>query len=168
MVLVHNMMLRGLNSIYLQAKHITKADERPFCKYILTWHLLLDHHHSGEEADLFPAIDQMVGEKDVMAVNVEQHHAFHPDLDAFITYVKDCETGKQKYDGDRIVALIDAFGKTLSDHLAEEISTITDLKRFGEKVDSFPKVMDHEGEKVMVSGSRPHSLSNHGPTDPWR
>ena len=155
MVMVHNMMLRGLNSIYLQAQHISKADERPFCKYILVWHLLLHHHHSGEEADLFPVLDQMVGEKDVMAANVEQHRAFHPGLDAFVAYVKDCEAGKQTYDGDKIVALIDAFGKILSDHLTDEIPTILDLRRFGvEKIESFPKAMDEQGEKAMVSGSR--------------
>jgi hemerythrin-like domain-containing protein len=152
MVLVHNMMLRGLNSIYLQAQHISKADERPFCKYILVWHLILHHHHAGEEAALFPVLDEMTGEKDVMAANVEQHHAFRAGLDAFVAYVKDCEAGKQTYDGDKIVALIDAFGKILSDHLADEIPTILDLRRFGaEKVEDFPKVMDEEGGKAMVS-----------------
>jgi hypothetical protein len=152
MVLVHNMLLRGLNSIYLQAQHISKADEVPFCKYIQVWHLILHHHHAGEEDDLFPGVDRMVGGKDVMAANVEQHHAFKPGLDAFIAYVQDCAAGKQSYDGDKIITLIDAFGKILSDHLADEIPTILDLRKFGvDKLEPFPKLMDEYGEKALVS-----------------
>jgi len=150
MVLVHNMLLRGLNSIYLQAPHISKVDEIPFCKYIQIWYMILHHHHSGEEADIFPIVDQIVGEKDVMAANVEQHHAFQPGLDAFMAYVRDCEAGKQVYDGDRIMALIDAFGKILSNHLAEEIPTILALRRFGaDKLEPLPKLLDEQGGKAM-------------------
>jgi hypothetical protein len=156
MVLVHNMLLRGLNSIYLQAQHISKADEAPFCKYIEVWYMILHHHHSGEEEFLFPRVDQMVGEKDIMAANVEQHHAFQPALDAFMAYVRDCAAGKQAYDGDRIVALIDAFGKILSNHLADEIPTIMSLRRFdADKIELFPSLLDEMGTKVMVSGIGP-------------
>jgi hemerythrin-like domain-containing protein len=151
MVLVHNMLLRGLNSIYLQAPHISKADEVSFCKYIRIWCAVLHHHHAGEEELFFPELDKLVGEEGVMAANVEQHHTFQSGLDDLSAYVRDCETGKQAYDGDRIVALIDAFGKILSGHLADEISSITALRRFdADKVEPLPKMLDELGAKVMV------------------
>jgi hypothetical protein len=151
MALVHNMALRGLNSIYLQAQHVVKADEVSFCKYILVWHLMLHHHHSTEEEELFPAIEELLGEKRAMAANVEQHHAFHAGLEALVAYVQDCEAGKQKYSGDRIVALIDDFGEILAGHLADEITFFLGLKRFGaDKTKGIPKLLDETGEKAMV------------------
>jgi hypothetical protein len=165
MALAHNLLLRGLNSIYLQAQHIVKADEIPFCKYILGWHLVVHHHHASEEEDFFPAIEQAVGEE-VMAANLEQHRAFYAGMEAFVAYVQDCKAGKQMYDGDRIVALIDDFGKILADHLADEIPSIRDLKRFGAvKTRRFPEIMVEMGENGMVN--RPDSYLR-PTTDSWR
>jgi len=69
----------------------------------------------------------------------------------FLAYVRDCEAGKQAYDGDRIVALIDAFGNILSGHLADEIPTIVGLRRFGDKIEHFPALLDELGTRVMKS-----------------
>src|SRR5437667_11013154 len=111
MALVHNMMIRGLNSIYLQAPHIAPKDERSFCQYISQWYRLVDIHHSGEEAEFFPQIEKLTGEKGIMDVNLNQHHAFHDGLEAFVAHFRACLAGEVKYDGNKIIAMIDGFGK---------------------------------------------------------
>jgi hypothetical protein len=54
MCILHNGLLRGLNSIYLQAPHITKpSDQRDFIEYALLRATVLESHHEGEEINLF-------------------------------------------------------------------------------------------------------------------
>jgi len=149
MALVHNMMVRGLNSIYLQAPHITPKDEYAFCQYTLMWHKLLHTHHTGEETDFFPHIEELSGEKGLMAGNVEQHHAFHDGLEALVEYVRAVSAKKEKYDGAKITKMIDDFGKALTTHLADEIPTIDGLRKYADKLESLPKLMQAEAEKNM-------------------
>jgi hemerythrin-like domain-containing protein len=76
---VHNLLLRGLNSIYLQAPHITlPADIADLLLYTKAWADTVHHHHSHEESILFPRIDALAKEAGVpeslMNPNVDQHH----------------------------------------------------------------------------------------------
>lgn len=151
MALVHNMLIRGLNSIYLQAPHIQPKDEASFLNYILAWYAILHTHHEGEEADFFPTVEKMSGAEGIMATNVEQHHAFQPGLEALVAYAKSALAKTEKYDGTRIVSLIDAFGHVLAQHLADEIPTLLSLRQYGDKMASLKKRFDEEGEKNMVS-----------------
>lgn len=150
MACVHNLMVRGLNAIYLQAPHIKPADEKGFVHYISLWNQLLHAHHSGEEDEFFPDIEAMAGEKGMMEANVEQHHAFHEPLHAFEGYIEAITAGKDKYDGRKVISLIDAFGPTLMQHLADEIPTIQGLRKYGDKMADLQKRFDEEGEKNMV------------------
>lgn len=152
MALVHNMAIRGLNSIYLQAPHIQAADFKPFAHYIVGWYNLLHVHHSEEEAEFFPDVEKMTGEKGIMDANVEQHHAFHDGMEALNAYALAVISGTKQYDGVKVVSLIDAFGPTLVEHLSDEIPTLVGLRRFGtEKMKELPKLFEHEAQKNMVS-----------------
>jgi hypothetical protein len=113
--------------------------------------MLLHIHHTGEEEDFFPHVEELSGEKGIMEVNVQQHHAFHDGLEKFIEYVKSCADGTEQYDGKKVVEHIDAFGKSLTQHLSDEIPTILGLKKYGEKLSSLPQLMQAEAEKNMVS-----------------
>ncbi|KAH8903565.1 hemerythrin HHE cation binding domain-containing protein [Coniochaeta sp. PMI_546] len=149
MACVHNLLIRGLNAIYLQALYIKPADEKSFVNYILTFSALLHAHHTGEEVDFFPTVEAMAGEKGMMEANVEQHHAFHDPLEAFDQYIQAIAAGQDKYDGKKVVGLIDAFGPALMQHLADEIPTIQGLRKYGDKMADLQKKFDEEGEKNM-------------------
>ena len=153
MCLVHNMLIRGLNSIYLQAPHIQPADMKPFANYVLGWCHGLHSHHDGEETMFFPAIEKMTGEPGVMDTNVEQHKRFHDGLEQLQAYAGDVVAGKEAYDGGRVVGIIDAFGPALIQHLNDEIPTILGLRQYGDKMAELPKLFDEEGEKAMVRRS---------------
>ena len=152
MAIVHNMLIRGLNSIYLQAPHVLPADALPFLKYSLIWYAQLNVHHLGEEADFFPYIESITGQESLMGKNVEQHHAFQVGVEGFKSYVDDCLAGKQKFDGNKMVKIIDGFGETLTQHLGDEIPTLLELRKFGlEKMGGLEKKFQEEGEKNMAS-----------------
>ncbi|KAH6663877.1 hypothetical protein B0J14DRAFT_661819 [Halenospora varia] len=131
MVLGHNVLIRGLNSIVLQAPHIPPSQTTNFVMYALTWSELLTHHHTMEEERLFPAIEQITGEEGIMGSEVEEHHAFLPGLEAYIAYLTSCKEGKGEFDGKKLNKIISTFAPTLHTHMSTEISTLVSLQRFG-------------------------------------
>lgn len=172
---VHNIMFRGLNSIYLQAPHISPEDTDSFCNYMELWYEWLHAHHEGEEAILFPGIERLSGEAGIMEANVEQHRAFAEGLDAFGKHCKALVAGTEKFDGKRVIELIDSFGPTLTEHLTEEIDTLLGLKRFGEeKMKDVLKIAAEEAGTVMrgigLTTGLPFAIVNldrHFENDSW-
>ncbi|KAM7187697.1 hemerythrin HHE cation binding domain containing protein [Rhypophila sp. PSN 637] len=156
MCTVHNLIVRGLNSIYLQAPHIKPADEKDFTEYMDLWCILVNTHHHEEETYFFPWVEELTGEKGLMAGNLEQHKAFHGGLEHFMDYVADLQAGKEKYDGKKVLELIDSFGQVLTEHLGDEIPTLLGLNKYsaiftGEN--SLKKKMDTMGKDAMGSVS---------------
>lgn len=131
MALAHNGILRGLNSIYLQATHIPRNDMnvvRAFLTYCQCWCESMHHHHDAEEAEFFPSIEQISGVQGLMAGNVEQHRAFTPGFESFQEYARTCPP--KDYDGQRIRSLIEGFAEPLTRHLHEEIDTLRALDKY--------------------------------------
>jgi hypothetical protein len=133
MTIVHNFMLRFINSIYLQAENVEKRgnpqDIDDFVNYAVQWSELLEEHHKGEEADMFPQIEELAGVPGLMTNNVQQHEAFHPGLEAYETYLRNVLAGKEKYEGARLKGIIDSFMPILRQHLSDEIDTLIELKK---------------------------------------
>ena len=76
MVIVHNIIIRGLNSIYIQAPHVKPGDYADFIGYCLCLSAVLHSHHHGEESIIFPGIEEGSGVKGIMDVNLVQHGSF--------------------------------------------------------------------------------------------
>jgi hemerythrin-like domain-containing protein len=137
---VHNLLLRGLNSIYLQAPHITlPADIADLLLYTKAWADTVHHHHSHEESILFPRIDALAKEAGVpeslMNPNVDQHHLFEPKIQQMIEWVDEVRQGKKEYECKTLLRLIDSFAPVLTKHLHDEIDTLMGLEACdGEKV----------------------------------
>jgi len=120
MALIHNVIIRCLNSIHYNAPLVKQGDELGFVGYCLSWsHLLHDHHH-GEENIIFPFLQS----KFDMNENIEQHEAFTGGLNAFDEYLKSVSARKATYDGEKTRQLVEAFGDTLVTHLHDEVRLI--------------------------------------------
>ena len=131
MALAHNGILRGLNSIYLQAPHIPRKDVdaiQDFLTYCQCWCESMHHHHDAEEQQFFPSIELISGVQGLMERNVEQHRAFMPGFDQFQAYSRTCPP--EDYDGQRIRSLIENFAEPLTRHLHEEIDTMRALDMY--------------------------------------
>jgi len=50
--------------------------QKDFVEYCLAWARLLDEHHRVEEEGIFPAVERIVGEKDVMGRETEEHSQY--------------------------------------------------------------------------------------------
>ncbi|KAL2177306.1 uncharacterized protein P884DRAFT_277564 [Thermothelomyces heterothallicus CBS 202.75] len=149
MALVHNVIIRGLNSIYLQAPHIRPEDEKPFCSYVSSWCGFLDVHHGNEEEFFFPFAEEMTGVKGIMDANIDQHKAFHDGVEELEAYAGAVLADEDKYDGSKVVGTIDRFGTVLMQHLTDEVASILSLRPYGDKLAGLPKLLDEEGGKSM-------------------
>jgi hemerythrin-like domain-containing protein len=131
MSLAHNGIIRGLNSIYLQAPHLPPQDAstaRDFLTYCQCWSESMHHHHDAEEKAFFPDIETLSGVKGLMEENVEQHRAFTPGFEAFETYCRTCEPAE--YDGQKLRDLVEGFAEPLVRHLRDEIETLRALDKY--------------------------------------
>ena len=105
-------------------------------------------HHQTEEKFLFSAFEERIpGAKGVLAVNVQQHEEFHDGLAAFEKYVDSALAGKESYDSERLLKLIDGFSEPLMKHFNDEIPTLMRLEETGQGKDVM-KV--HEEFEVIV------------------
>ena len=131
MALAHNGIIRGLNSVYLQAPSIPIKDTttaKDILIYCQCWSESMHHHHDMEEQNFFPAIEKLSGVKGLMERNIEQHRAFTPGFDAFYEYSKNC--APKDYDGMKLRGLVEDFAEPLTKHLHEEIETLRALDKY--------------------------------------
>ncbi|TVY23815.1 hypothetical protein LHYA1_G007581 [Lachnellula hyalina] len=136
MCLVHNVLIRHLNCIYLQAPNVKlDKDIADFATFIHAWCVILEGHHHTEETLFFPWLEDYIGIKDHMGKNIEQHHAFHPGLKELDDYATGLTAGKETYDGANVRKIIDNFGPILAQHLKEEVESLEALEEFGDKID---------------------------------
>lgn len=137
MIIVHNFLLRGINSIYLQCVNVERSPEVviDFVNYASQWGDAVHEHHETEEVMVFPQLEKLVGAPGIMAANVAQHEAFHSGLDSFQAYTKAVLGGSEKYSGEKLKTIIDSFMPTLRQHLSDEIDTLLALKKYDDKVD---------------------------------
>lgn len=134
MALAHNGIIRGLNSIYLQAPNLPANDTvvaRDFLIYCQCWSESMHHHHDAEEEIFFPDIENVANVKGVMEQNVEQHRAFTPGFDKFYDYCKTCPP--KDYDGAKLRSLVQDFAEPLVKHLHDEIETLRALDKYDSK-----------------------------------
>lgn len=171
MACVHNVLIRSLNSIYLQARNVAPAKisaitpenkvdvetRDDFVDYAREWSTLLHLHHHGEETYLFPEIDKALNGKDIMERNVQQHRLFDEGVNRYDKYLEQVRrpakgverVGEEKFlYGPELCEIIESFGTILVSHLNEEIGTLLSLRAWDEKLDIY-RIIEIEGEQAM-------------------
>lgn len=130
MALVHNVVFRGLNSIYLQAPNVKDPqDIADFMTFSRCWSSVLHSHHSTEETVYFPLLNEQSKEKVVMANNHAEHEAFLSGLIAFDEYLAEVTADTKPFDASKLIKLIDGFGPALERHLNHEIEVLVELEK---------------------------------------
>lgn len=128
MALIHNTILRALNSSYNQclAFKAGRLDAEDFLFYNQCIFDMLHEHHTHEEEGLFQELEKLAGISGLMDHNVAQHKAFEAGVERFRDYVYN--TTAKDYDGNQLKLLIDEFGSVVTQHLHDEIQSLLDLK----------------------------------------
>jgi hemerythrin-like domain-containing protein len=127
----HNIMIRGINSMLLQAPFISRsADIRDFVEYAHALYVVIHEHHGTEEVLYFPLVEEASGVPGIMQKNVVQHEEFMPKLHDFDVYAMQIKIGTKKYDSEKFVELINGFAPLLVRHLTDEIEVLMELEKF--------------------------------------
>ncbi|KAF9697978.1 hypothetical protein EKO04_004119 [Ascochyta lentis] len=155
---VHNLLLRGLNAIYLQGPYVKEiTDVADFMLYIKAWADTVHHHHKGEERLFFPYADELAdlaglcegGDGSLMQGNVDQHRAFEAGLMEMTQYVEGVRNGAVMYKWEELKRLIDGYANILTTHLHDEIESLIKLERCdGEKLKKRFAMTAEEGAKT--------------------
>ncbi|KAL1982157.1 hypothetical protein VTN96DRAFT_1692 [Rasamsonia emersonii] len=139
----HNCLLRGLNSIILQAPHISPAgslgyseqDVRDLLFYVAAWVKTVEHHHHTEETCMFPEIEAFTGRPGLLDGPKGQHEEFKSGLERLLRYAQETKPEEYRWEeedgkGGGMKSIIDAFAPSLTRHLYEEIDVFLSLGEF--------------------------------------
>lgn len=134
MVLMHNIILRGLNTIYNQASHVKPDGHDDFFGYSLCWCEVYENHARGEEMHMFPEIDKAAGEKGLMDFDKHDHDLIQTSLTAQKTHLLTLKSSPKTYTPTPLLPLLPllpTLATPLTTHLTNEIPQLLSLSRFG-------------------------------------
>lgn len=122
-------MIRGLNSIYLQAEQVQKpADIEDFLGFIKFWANWVSDHHILEEEEMFPGFEKAIGIASFLGNNVEQHHAFQSQLQNLLTYGASTKPGS--YDASTLRGIVENLAPSFHQHLSNEIDSLLSMQPY--------------------------------------
>lgn len=138
---IHNSILRGYNSIYLQAPHVIEGDKSAFVNYARTWYRFVKSHHDDEEGELFPKVEEVLGTKGIWEETHKEHgnrskdcfyyialpnnflESFLGGLVDFETYLSSLSTPSD-FSGEELRRIMSSFQDPFCHHFHHEITTI--------------------------------------------
>ncbi|TVY87455.1 hypothetical protein LAWI1_G004210 [Lachnellula willkommii] len=157
MCVVHNVLLRGLNSIYIQGPNIQPADYTDFIGYSLCWYSVVHEHHTSEEDLFFPGIEEAVGEKGLLDGNVEEHRSFQSGLDEFYNYLSSLSGKESSFNAAHLNNIIASFAPALCAHLAAEIPSLLSLSKYGTNL-PIEDLWNKEGQHTVIAMTKFNAL----------
>ncbi|KAK7744646.1 hypothetical protein SLS53_003533 [Cytospora paraplurivora] len=134
---VHNVIIRGLNSIIQQAPYVktstdptySQKDVEDFFFYVSCWVKMVEHHHWTEETSIFPEIEKFSGKPGFMDDPKHQHEAFHGGLERLLAYTQSTKPQDYHWDGPGgMKEIVDPFSEPLMHHLYAEIDVFLAMK----------------------------------------
>jgi len=161
----HNLLLRGLNSIYLQAPYVSiPADIKDLLIYCRAWIDTVYAHHAHEDAILFPDLIKLTGREDIVSTEQESHRILHVGMERFGGWIHGIEADLQKWswDGESgLKAVLDSFANVFAKHLGEEVDMLRSLKDYDsqrlleicERTENAAKQIDNK--EVLVRSPSP-------------
>ena len=135
---VHNMIIRGLNSVLRQAPYIADSsspaynaqDVSDLLFYTKAWCRSLNHHHDTEESTFFPLVEKVTGLPGLMGDLEVEHDEFHNGLVNLQEYVEKTLTKPASYRWATMRCIINDFAPALISHLHNEINFLLALEKF--------------------------------------
>ena len=138
MALAHNCLIRALNSILQQAPYIPDSSSpnynenyvRDLLVYARTWAKTVEWHHHTEETCMFPLIESLAKQPDLLEGSKAQHGEFTTGLDRLLAYSEVTNLSEYRWEGPGgMKEIIDGFSESLMKHLNEEIKVFLTLDK---------------------------------------
>ncbi|RCI12282.1 hypothetical protein L249_0495 [Ophiocordyceps polyrhachis-furcata BCC 54312] len=126
MALLHNSLIRGFNSIQLQAPHVQDADKADFLAYTRTWLRFIQSHHDDEDEILFPELRAVLGDDSVWGDVPQEHETLLRGLDGLRRYL-DSLSNASALTSAALLGVMDQLHQPLEHHLHHEVAVMADM-----------------------------------------
>lgn len=120
LALTHNVIIRALNSIWLNAPLLLPGDEPDFVGYALACLAFVRAHHRTQEETVFPHLQVKLD----MRSNVVEHITFEAPLKKFESYLERVRDGKEKYDMEKVLVCRNEVGNIMVQHFHDEVGSV--------------------------------------------
>ncbi|KPI35470.1 uncharacterized protein AB675_10915 [Cyphellophora attinorum] len=149
MTLVHNCLIRAVNSIYYHAPYVTTTkDIRDFLHFCAIFVEVTLHHHDGEETYIFPPWAEQTNCPALLKENHAEHRLFHHGFEQLSRYAK--TTDPSAYKSEDLLAILEDFTDPLAAHLTNEIDSILRMQEYSSEV---AKKIFKEGVQKSMEGA---------------
>ncbi|KAI1205092.1 uncharacterized protein F4807DRAFT_295615 [Annulohypoxylon truncatum] len=137
MAQAHNVIIRGLNAIILQAPNVPNSSEEGYkpkdvkdlLSFVQSWTKMVHHHHDVEETYIFPEMAKFSGDPELMEGPWHEHRLFQGGLEKLLAYATATQPDEYRWVGG-MKEIIDSFSKHLTDHLYAEIDVLLSFGHF--------------------------------------
>ncbi|KAG9007813.1 hypothetical protein FRB95_011985 [Tulasnella sp. JGI-2019a] len=126
MVLVHNYLIRGYNTILYYAAEVPPSDTNrvnSFLRYCELINEAASEHHSLEEDTYFPWIESKISQG-AMSINIEGHRAYEDAFKTVVDTLASIRKGNRDFVPEELQAVIYSFMTPFLKHLEDEIKTL--------------------------------------------
>ncbi|KAG8895677.1 hypothetical protein FRC00_007138 [Tulasnella sp. 408] len=125
MVLLHNVIIRGFNSVLYYSMQVQPgtAELKSFLEYTEQMIEFMHNHHEAEEEIMFPAPESKYGPGS-MAHNIEGHEHFKAPFAIFENWGQEFQSGTKAWDAEAFQHAIYRFMPALRERLVDEIETL--------------------------------------------
>ncbi|KPI35407.1 uncharacterized protein AB675_11721 [Cyphellophora attinorum] len=131
MFLVHNILIRAINSILYHAPLVKLHDDiKDFLHFCEVFVDFTNLHHDSEEEHIFPEWARACGQPDIMNENVAEHTTFHAGLQELRNYAKQTRDDTTRHSSEEVIRIIDSFAPALTTHLRNEIPTVLQMQQY--------------------------------------
>ena len=138
MALIHNVLLRGLNSILRQAPYVPDSlkpgynpqDVEDLLFYAKTWCKTIMLHHRIEETVFYPSVEEETGIVGLMDDLEVEHEEWVDGVTALQLYLERTIEKPEQYRWATMRTMINSFAPALTNHLYSEIDFLVGLDKF--------------------------------------
>ncbi|KAF9530567.1 hypothetical protein CPB83DRAFT_850555 [Crepidotus variabilis] len=119
LMLTHNVIIRALNAIWLNAALVLSEDEQAFVGYALATVSMIRWHHGTQETVVFPRLQSKID----MRKNMAEHLKIDKKMKEFEEHLQRVQDGAKVFDMAEILELRNSFGVPLVEHFHNEIES---------------------------------------------
>lgn len=122
---LYNAMLRGINSLFLQAPFVTAlGDIVDFLFLAQSWAGWVRQHHEHLRTHMYPKFEEILCKPGALVVKLGETEPFLPALEDLISYAEQARDRPETYDAAELLRVIEDLGRRLHHYFAAQISTM--------------------------------------------
>ncbi|CAL1714138.1 unnamed protein product [Somion occarium] len=174
MIHAHEGIKTGFDNILHLLENVPHDDLQNFLGYCLAWAQLFKEHHDGEEAVVFPFLNQKLD----FSKEIEQHKGIHAALATIIATIQLAQAQPARFDAEELKSQLISLRDPMIQHLDDEVADLDpeNLKVFSE--DGIKKMLADMIAWSKYNGSPfltlpfmrahvPPEFKDHWPKMPW-